>query len=113
MAFSLLSQDTPKTSDWADVLERLGVPVFLILFGCLIVWKLLPHVINWFTSATKSHGIVADAVPEIRDSLKKLANEGNVKLDAIDRRTQVIETRMESIESRLSEHHHQHNPPSG
>lgn len=113
MAFSLLSQESPKTSDWADVLERLGVPVFLILFGCLIVWKLLPHVIAWFTSATKSHGVVAEAIPEIRDSLKKLANDGNEKLETIDRRTQVIETRTESIESRLSNLEHQHSKPSG
>lgn len=101
-----MPQQDPLDSAWVGYLERLGLPLFLILFGCLIIWKLLPHVIDWFKSATGSHNAVASAVPDIKESLRKLADEGNEKLDLIDRRTQTIELRTAAIENRLNNPDH-------
>lgn len=96
----MLPQETPAPMDpsWLQLLERLGLPLFLILFGCAIVWKLLPHVVEWFKANTASAKVVAEAVPDMKDSLHKLANDGQRKLDAIDSRTSVIEQRTSKLE---------------
>ncbi len=83
---------------WLTLLERLGLPVFLILFGCLVVWKLLPHVINWFVTQTKTAGIMSDSIPDIKESLHKLANEGQQTLKAIDERTKNIQDHQKTLE---------------
>lgn len=86
----------PTVTDpsWLQLLERLGLPVFLILFGCMIVWKLLPYMIEWFKTSILSQKAVAQAVPEIEESLKKLANDGQTKLNDIDARTKEILERL-------------------
>ena len=83
---------------WLQLLERLGLPIFLILFGCAIVWKLLPHVVDWFKANAASAKVVAEAVPDMKQSLHKIANEGQNKIDAIDSRTAVIEQRTSRLE---------------
>lgn len=88
---------------WLNLLERLGLPIFLILFGCAIVWKLLPHVFEWFKTSTHSAAVVAEAVPDIRESLHKMANENQQKLDAIDARTATIEARTARLERQQEE----------
>lgn len=93
-------QDQPTAVDpsWLQLLERLGLPLFLILFGCAIVWKLLPHVVDWFNSNAASAKAVTEAMPDMKDSLHKMANEGQRKLDLIDARTSVIEQRTSKLE---------------
>lgn len=88
---------------WLQLLERLGLPIFLILFGCAIVWKLLPHVVDWFKANATSAKVVAEAVPDMKDSLHKMANEGQRKLDSIDTRTSVIEQRTSKLEEQQHE----------
>lgn len=84
--------------NWLQLLERLGLPIFLILFGCMVAWKLLPHIIEWFKQQTASAKVVADAVPDMKESLAKMADGTQDKLDTIERRTQEILARM-SIKS--------------
>lgn len=83
---------------WLQLLERLGLPIFLILFGCAVVWKLLPHVVDWFKTNSESAKAVAEAVPNMKQSLQKIANEGQEKINAIDSRTAVIEQRTSRLE---------------
>lgn len=86
------------------MLERLGLPVFLVGFICAVVWKLLPYVIEWFKQGTLSAQIVAEAVPDMKDSLHRMANAtilGEQKLAAIDARTAEIEKNTERILSKL------------
>lgn len=87
---------TPPSTDpaWLQLLERLGLPIFLILFACLVVWKLLPYVIEWFKAQTTSAKAVADAVPDMKASLSKMADGMQDKFDAIERRTQEILARL-------------------
>lgn len=85
---------------WLQLLERLGLPIFLILFGCAIVWKLLPYIIEWFKQGTISARIVAEAVPDMKESLQKMASIGSTnqaKLDKIDERTAAIEHKADQI----------------
>lgn len=88
---------------WLTLLERLGLPIFLILFGCAIVWKLLPHVIDWFKANATSAKVVAAAVPDMKESLHKMANDGQRKIDAIDSRTSIIEQRTSKLEEKQDE----------
>lgn len=98
----MIAQDiTAADPSWLQFLERLGLPVFLILFVCMIVWKLLPHVIEWFKTSTNSAKVVAEAVPDMKDSLSKMANDGQRKLEAIDARTVVLEQKTTEILQRL------------
>lgn len=92
----MIQNPQPVAADpsWLNLLERLGLPVFLILFGCMILWKLLPHMIEWFKTSILSQKAVAAAVPEIKESLEKLANEGQSKLHDIDARTKEILERL-------------------
>lgn len=99
----LLQQDPVTDPSWLQLLERLGLPLFLILFGCAIVWKLLPHVIDWFKANASSAKVVAEAVPDMKDSLHRMANEGQRKLDSIDMRTSVIEQRTSKLEEKQDE----------
>jgi hypothetical protein len=90
------SAATPEPG-WLTLLERLGLPIFLILFGCMIIWKLLPYVIEWFKTQTASAAAVKEAVPGIKSSLEKMAEgtSGNQdKLEAIDRKTNEILQRL-------------------
>jgi hypothetical protein len=89
---------------WLQLLERLGLPIFLILFGCAVVWKLLPYVLEWFKQGTASARIVAEAVPDMKDSLHKLAHAamaGETRLQHIEQRTVVLERHTEEILRRL------------
>jgi hypothetical protein len=95
-----LAQDSADPS-WLQLAERLGLPIFLILFGCMIVWKLLPHVIDWFKESTASAKVVKEAVPDMKDALTKMANEGQQKLTSIDARTVLLEQKANEILLRL------------
>lgn len=88
------STPNPADPNWLQLLERLGLPIFLILFACLVAWKLLPHVIDWFKQQTTSAKVVADAVPDMKASLAKMADGTGDKLDSIERRTQEILARL-------------------
>ena len=92
---------------WLQLLERLGLPIFLILFGCAIIWKLLPYVIEWFKQGTISARIVAEAVPDMKDSLQKMAGMGSTsqaKLDRIDERTVAIEQKADQLIRMIGDH---------
>jgi hypothetical protein len=84
---------------WPQLLERFGLPVFLIVFGCLIVWKLLPHVIEWLKTASAAQSVVVNSVPDIKEALQKIANEGQAKLEAIYTRTEVMEKKLDRLET--------------
>ena len=89
---------------WLQLMERLGLPIFLILFGCAVVWKLLPYVLEWFKQGTVSARAVADAVPDIKDSLQRMASSavaGEQKLQSIEQRTVTLEKHTEEILRRL------------
>ena len=91
----------PET--WVDFIERLGLPIFIVLFLCAIVWKLLPHVIDWFKQSTESAKVVGDSIPDMKDSLHKIANDGQQKLEVIDRRTEGLERDTQAILQRLGQ----------
>lgn len=102
-------QDPTPTSmlepTWLDLLERIGLPVFIIVFMCAVVWKLLPYVVEWFKQGTASAQIVAEAIPDMKESLHRMANStvlGEQKLQAIDARTVEIEKNTERILSKLT-----------
>lgn len=84
-------------SSWITFIERLGLPIFLILFCCAIIWKLLPHVIAWFTASTKTAQLVADSIPGIRDSLATLADQTPSHIQSIDLRLQILEKLMRDV----------------
>jgi len=89
---------------WLQLMERLGLPIFLILFGCAVVWKLLPYVLEWFKQGTISARTVAEAVPDIKDSLHRMASSavaGEQKLQSIEQRTLTLEKHTEEILRRL------------
>lgn len=89
---------------WLDLLERIGLPVFLVVFMCAVVWKLLPYIIEWFKQGTMSAQIVAEAIPDMKESLHRMANAtviGEQKLQSIDARTVEIEKNTERILSEL------------
>ena len=98
--------DTELIQDptWLQMIERLGLPLALIVFGCAVVWKLMPHVIEWFKAGTATARSVAEAMPTVKDSLNRLANSaqvGEVHLAAIDKRTQEIESKADQILSKI------------
>lgn len=98
------SDAPPIDPTWLQLLERLGLPIFLILFGCAIVWKLLPYVLEWFKQGTVSARIVAEAIPDMKDSLHKMAQAtvvGEHRLQSIEQRTGVLEKHTEEILRRL------------
>jgi hypothetical protein len=103
MASYLTSQDPPPIeASGLSLVERLGVPIFLVLFICAIIWKLLPHVVAWFQASIKSQDVIIEAVPDMRESLHRLANDGQKTLDIIDRRTQKMEEQLDDINGRMS-----------
>lgn len=73
-----------------DVLERLGLPVFLVLFLCALVWKLWPHLIEWFKKSTEQSEIVSEAIPSIKDSLQKMAQQGQETMNRIEAKADQI-----------------------
>lgn len=80
------------------------MPIFLILFGCAIVWKLLPYVLEWFKQGTVSARIVAEVIPDMKDSLHKMAQAtvvGEHRLQSIEQRTGILEKHTEEILRRL------------
>lgn len=60
---------------WVEVVDRFGIAAFLIIFGVLVIWKLLPHVITWFKASTRQATTVNSAVPRIERNLEVIANE--------------------------------------
>ena len=89
---------------WLNIMERIGLPIFIVLFICAVVWKLLPYIIEWFKQGTASAQIVAEAIPDMKESLHRMANAtviGEQKLQAIDARTVEIEKNTERILSKL------------
>jgi hypothetical protein len=104
MLQSAPASDPTLDPAWLQLLERLGLPIFLILFGCAVVWKLLPYVLEWFKQGTVSARIVAEAVPDIKDSLHRMAGSaamGEQRLNQIEQRTVVLERHTEEILRRL------------
>lgn len=98
------STETAMDPAWLQLMERLGLPIFLILFGCAVVWKLLPYVIEWFKQGTISARIVAEAIPDMKDSLQKMATSavaGEHRLQNIEQRTMTLERHTEEILRRL------------
>jgi len=93
-----LLQNTDPT--WLTILERLGLPIFLVLFICAVAWKLLPHVVEWFKQGTVSAKIVADAIPDMRESLHQMAQStliGEEKLKTIEQKADQIHRNTEQI----------------
>ena len=104
MLQSAPTADSVLDPAWLQLLERLGVPIFLILFGCAVVWKLLPYVLEWFKQGTVSARIVAEAVPDIKESLHRMAGNaatGEQRLTSIEQRTVTLERHTEEILRRL------------
>lgn len=66
--------ETSQLPMWTEVIERFGVSVLLILFGCLIIWKLLPHVIRWIKTSTAQSEAVSESVPRLERSLEDIAD---------------------------------------
>lgn len=84
---------------WVYVVSNVGFPVGLLLFLCLVAWKLLPHIISWFKATTAQSHAVHDAVPEIKKSLASIATDaGGIKI--LVARGERLEGRMDSLEQR-------------
>lgn len=88
---------------WQGLLERHGISVFLVLFMCAVIWKLLPHMIEWFKTTTHQAEVVSEAVPDIRISLKAMAQNNEAKLNCIEARTGRLEEKTERILEKLNE----------
>ncbi len=67
---------------WTQVIDTFGVPVFIVLFGALIIWKLLPHVVDWVKTSTRQAEIVGQAVPRIERNLETIA-DGSKHIEAV------------------------------
>jgi len=92
-----IEQQATEVSDpsWLQLLERLGLPIFLILFGCAIIWKLLPYVIEWFKQGTVSARTVAEAMPDVKVSLQRMADgltNSHEKLEKLDDKLEKLDT---------------------
>ena len=74
MTSTIIEEAQTDSSFWIDLIERMGLPLALIFFGCLLVWRLHPHVIEWFKESTNSMKVLSLAVPQMQDSLRKVAD---------------------------------------
>jgi hypothetical protein len=85
-----------------DSLVNASLAVVIVFFLCALVWRVFPHLIEWLKAQAASHRAMADAIPEMRDSMKTIA-AGQGILANIDRKMDVLAKAVtEMLEDRLA-----------
>lgn len=84
---------------WISIVNNVGVPITILVFGGLVVWRLLPHVVKWLVASTEQSHMVSEAVPGIQKSLESVAKDAN-QLKAFVALGERVESRVKTIEER-------------
>lgn len=67
----LQSPSTPET-DWMRAINQWGVPLALIVFGCALVWRSWPRLLDWFSGQIALTSTASERLPKIAESLEGL-----------------------------------------
>lgn len=81
-------------NEWIHVVSQVGVPVGLIIFFCIFIWSLRPHIVEWFRESTKQAKVVSEAIPHMNKSLEHIANDATQRLATVERKVDEILTRL-------------------